>query len=182
MNQIYKMALRVVNAFNKTNKEIVKIEDVQLVQHQEYTYFTIGSSSKLRAAYRYIQQRDSLKRLVKLPKGFPGSLGMILLVMFLGGCQSTYLKTKPDESNFDRFTHKQHMELGMTQKEVMRKFGSPQTVNKIWHKGQWAVQFVYYRSIYCEGIYCFVEFSEENNEVIDWNLFRMEYSGLVRVD
>lgn len=91
---------------------------------------------------------------------------------------ATYYTKGPDTINKGRYQHDEKILTGMTMKEVMDRFGSPQLVEKRYHS-QWVIEFTYYRSLYCTSIYCFVRFDLEDKKVVDYINFRQEFTDLV---
>lgn len=105
-------------------------------------------------------------------------LAMVVLVLFVG-CATHYTKG-PDEVNAKRYNHDEKIREGMTMKEVMDTFGSPSQVKNAFFVSETVIEFVYYRSIYCESIYCFVHFDKDSKEVVRSINFRQEFTELVK--
>ena len=99
------------------------------------------------------------------------TLTILLGLLFLTSCASTY--TKVDKVNYSKHEHDQKIAKGMTPKEVMEKFGSPATVQRVFHYDRVVTEFTYYRGIHCKSVYCFVHFDKK--KVINWIEFRQEY-------
>lgn len=88
----------------------------------------------------------------------------MLLVCFIClpfvGC-GTQTKTKyvhVDKVPMERYNHDQKFRPGMTQKEVMAMFGSPDVINKKYYSGP-TIQWVYKNEIFCKGYRCFIYFN-----------------------
>jgi len=105
------------------------------------------------------------------------ALLLIVLMALLTSCASTY--TKVDKPNYDRYEHDQKISKGMSTREVMDMFGSPQIVKEVFHYNRVVLEFTYYRGIHCKSTYCFVHFDREDKKVINWIEFRQEYMSFL---
>lgn len=106
-------------------------------------------------------------------------ISLCILFLFVS-CASTYTKG-PDPVNAKRYNHDEKIRNGMTMKEVMDTFGSPHQVKREFVSRAMDIVpvFVYYRSIYCETVYCFVMF-DKDKEVIHSVNFRAEFTDDVK--
>jgi len=103
----------------------------------------------------------------------------LCLTVLLVSCASQKMYTKIDETNYERFEHKQKIELGLSMQQVLKMFGTPSDYKKGWRDGEDTVEFIYYNNIACSSVYCFVEFNLDDKEVVHFVNFRMEYINLI---
>lgn len=105
---------------------------------------------------------------------------LILTTLLLASCGTTkYVYV--DKVNYKRYQHDQKVRVGMSQKEVMNMFGSPDNVRKTYNYGGERVQFVYYKKIFCRTTTCFVYF--KGQRATDFTYFRQEFdNSLVSID
>jgi len=128
---------------------------------------TIKVTAKLHKRIKLQAAKEEITILALIIKMFKTYMSTTLLLLIITSCSSTY--TKIDKPNYDRYTHDQKIEKGLSTRDVMNMFGSPQHVSR----GNYSTKFTYYRGIHCQSLYCSVTFID--NEVTDFNSFRQEY-------
>jgi outer membrane protein assembly factor BamE (lipoprotein component of BamABCDE complex) len=99
---------------------------------------------------------------------------MAAILFTLASCSSTYVKV--DKVNYDRFEHDQKVVIGMSKKEVLKKFGSPDMASSKNYGTQWK----YYHKIFCahDGAVCAFYF-DDGGKLIDTFNVRMEFNDTV---
>ena len=107
--------------------------------------------------------------------------GILILILTVSACSSTKMYTKVDRVNPERYEHQQKIELGLSMRQVVSRFGSPQEVKRN-YVNQRVIEFVYYRNIACSSVFCFVRFDEEEKRVVSHDNFRQEYTNYLQLD
>jgi hypothetical protein len=103
---------------------------------------------------------------------------LISLLFIFVSCSTTKHIVHVDPVNEKRFLHDQKIKAGMTHKEVMLMFGSPDEAMEAHYIKAASIKWVYYRKMFCahQSDRCYVTFDRENR-VIDHFNFRMEVSN-----
>jgi hypothetical protein len=101
-----------------------------------------------------------------------------LSLLFLITSCATKTIIHVDPVNEKRFLHDQKIKAGMTQREVIQMFGSPDEVIQTNYIKAASIEWVYYRKMFCahQSDRCYVTFDREDR-VIDHFNFRMEMSN-----
>ena len=99
------------------------------------------------------------------------------LLFILVSCGTTRI-IHVDAVNEKRFLHDQKIRAGMTHREVMREFGSPDMVKDSDYNRATAIEWVYYHKMFCGHLSdrCYIFFDKEDRVVDHFN-FRMEVSN-----
>jgi hypothetical protein len=101
-------------------------------------------------------------------------LGLMMLLVMVSCGTTRYVHV--DTVNLKRFKHDQKVRPGMSQAEVLEKFGSPDLVRHSYFMQKVYIEFVYFHKIFCNNTSdsCTVAF-DVNKKLVYTTRIRMEF-------
>ena len=169
--KLFKSPTGIMTLYEKIRKESKPIKTINISKKRH-------DQLKLASSIKNISMVDLVDAI--LNKALKSILP--ILVLFVMVSCSTVRYVEVDPVNMKRFQHKQKIEAGMTEREVLEMLGSPDDIKHKYMVSKGVTCWEYYKKIFCSGYRCYVYFDRDSKVMFTHDV-RMEFDKtLINLD
>jgi hypothetical protein len=147
----------------------------------EATMKTLKISESLHKQLKEASKRSGRSIMHIVAEAIKKYLATLSVLILFVGC-STVKYVEIDKPNYKKYQHEQVVRTGMSMKEALDTFGSPDSSKIDYAMGQTTITWVYYKKIFCDQFACFLNFSVTDKKLVSQNGFRVEFNHHVDID